>query len=213
MTDQPRGAMRRQWIATTVAILVLTAIFAILMHQISERRRHLLIPVYGKVPDFSLTESSGRSLSLADLQGKVWIADFIFTHCAGPCPIMSAQMAGLQKKLQDAPDVRLVTFSVDPERDTPQVLSEYAKQFKADTSRWFFLTGAKKAIYDLANKGFKIGATENTGPDRQPDEDTILHSTSFVLVDRDANIRGYYEGGESNDLDRLVKDTRVLSRN
>src|ERR1043166_4721924 len=214
MTEKnPAGWRKYRWVFHVVVLTAIGILIVLNSIRMSHLRRMQEIPVLGRVPEFDLTERGGQSLKLTDLKGKVWIADFVFTHCAGPCPIMSAQMARLQKALQDAIDVRLVSFSVDPERDTPQVLSEYAKQFGADANKWLFLTGSKPEIYELANKGFKIGATENTGPDRQPDEGPILHSTSFVLVDRNANIRGYYEGVEANGLDRLLKDARILLRN
>ena len=100
--------------------------------------------VLGKLSDFSLVERSGEALGLADLKGKVWLAGFVFTHCAGPCPLISAQMSALQRPLAEFEDVRLVSLSVDPERDTPAVLSDYARRYEADPDRWLFLTGKKK---------------------------------------------------------------------
>ncbi len=209
-TETPKTPYRPRWALHAVLLTGIAALLVantVLLHR---HRRAEQIHVFGMVPDFSLTERNGSPLGLADLRGKVWIADFIFTHCAGPCPLMSAQMARLQQSLHDQPDLRLVSFSVDPERDTPTVLTEYARSFGAETGRWFFLTGSKAAMYDLANKGFRIGATENKGPDRQPDEGEILHSTSFVLVDRQARIRGYYDTAETNSVRQLLADAKVL---
>jgi cytochrome oxidase Cu insertion factor (SCO1/SenC/PrrC family) len=104
----------------------------------------------GTVPDFSLLERSGKQVSLADLRGKIWIADFIYTHCTDTCPLQTADMAKLQDRWLKEPKVELVSFSVDPEHDTPQVLSRYAGRFKADPKRWLFLTGHRPEIVRLA---------------------------------------------------------------
>lgn len=195
-----------------VFLIGITALAVLYWLKSHERKSAEQIPVVRAVPDFALTERSGKTVQLSDLRGKVWIADFVFTRCAGPCPLMTARMAKLQQSLKDATDVRLVSFSVDPDRDTPQVLTEYAKNFEADPSRWLFLTGNKAAVYELANKGFLISAVENIKQARPPDEGPILHSTKFVLVDRKANIRGYYDGIETNGFDRLLRDVRIILR-
>jgi cytochrome oxidase Cu insertion factor (SCO1/SenC/PrrC family) len=148
---------------------------------------------YGEVPDFTLTERSGRTVRKADLLGKVWVASFVFTRCNGPCPQVCATLAQLQKELAGSPDVVLVTFTVDPEHDTPKVLAEYAERFGADPERWLFLTGKADDIYRLANEGFKLGAKPNEGAARQPGAE-VEHSTRLVTVDRHGWIRGYFQG-------------------
>ncbi len=110
----------------------------------------------GTLPDFSLIERSGRRVTLADLRGKVWIADFMYTHCTDTCPLQSAGMARLQAEFSGEPDFRLVSLTVDPAEDTPAVLSEYAARFEADPERWLFLTGKKEALYALAQDGFHV---------------------------------------------------------
>jgi protein SCO1 len=157
-------------------------------------------PVLARLPDFQLTTQAGQPFGLADLRDKVWISDFIFTRCPGPCRRMTAQMAELQRELADAPDLRLVSFSVDPEFDTPAVLSEYAGRFHANTKQWVFLTGDKKRIHALAKSGFLVGGVE----------DVTLHTTRFVLVDRQARVRGYYDSTDEESLRRLLKDARSL---
>jgi protein SCO1 len=163
-----------------------------------------VIPDYGRVPEFSLTESSGRTVSLKDLHGKVWVADFIFTSCAGTCPMMSGQM----RKMQDAlpREIQMVSFTVDPARDTPAVLDGYAKKYGADPQRWMFLTGDRQSLYDLSIKGFKLALDDTQGTEAEP----ITHSSRFVLVDRNGQIRGYYSGTEEADLKRLADDVRKL---
>ncbi|MBI4571708.1 MAG: SCO family protein [candidate division NC10 bacterium] len=116
--------------------------------------------IFGTVPDFSLIERSGRRITLAELRGRVWIANFIYTHCTDTCPLQSARMARLQADFSPELDVRLVSITVDPEQDTPAVLVEYANRFGADRDRWLFLTGEKKAIYTLALEGFRLSVAD-----------------------------------------------------
>lgn len=166
---------------------------------------------FGSVPEFSLTERSGETASLAGLRGKVWIADFIYTSCTDTCPLQSAEMAKLQEHWSNRRDLTLVSFSVDPERDTPQVLTRYAEHFKADTDRWLFLTGNKEQILRLVQEGFRLSATPVvTGG---ADEDVILHSPRFVLIDRAAQIRGYYDSRDAAALQRLNNDVLSLLSN
>ncbi len=124
--------------------------------------------ILGTVPDFSLIERGGLRVSLADLRGKVWIANFIYTHCTDTCPLQSAQLGRLQEELKPEPDVRLVSITVDPEQDTLEVLSEYATRFGADRERWLFLTGDKRAIYALAVEGFRLGVADPEKSDQGP---------------------------------------------
>ncbi len=155
----------------------------------AERPKAELLPVIAELPDFTLIERSGRRVGLSDLRGRVWIADFVFTYCAGPCPVMSVRMAELQEllKMKRYDDVVSVTITVDPERDTPERLREYADALGAETGRWLFLTGETKPIRELAVKGFRIAVE-----DPEQGDDQILHSTRFVLVDQQGRIRGYY---------------------
>ena len=158
------------------------------------------------LPDFSFTERSGQALSRKDLLGKVWIADFIFTSCAGPCPQMSRHMQSLQTDLADLQSLRLVSFSVDPERDTPEVLSRYGERYDADPQRWLFLTGPMDRIYDIAIKGFKITV------EAARESNQIIHDTRFILVDAEGAIRGYYDSASAEDLQRLRQDASELVR-
>jgi protein SCO1/2 len=156
------------------------------------------------VPDFSLTDQTDKTVTLAELKGKVWVADFIFTSCGGTCPAMTDQMRKLQEALPS--DIRMVSFTVDPVRDTPKALAAYAAEHGANRDRWLFLTGDKQALYDLCVKGFKLPLDDEGGTPVEP----IAHSTRFVLVDRQGVIRGYYSGIEDPDLARLATDARKL---
>ena len=145
----------------------------------------------GAVGDFTLTERSGRTISKSDLLGKIWIASFEFTRCTAGCPQISATMERLQEDLIRFPDVRLVTFTVDPEHDHPEELREYADRYHADPQRWLFLTGEEKSIYQLLEKSFHLPAQKNTDGDSG---NAVMHSPKLVLVDRQGHIRGYFDG-------------------
>ena len=186
------------------------------------------LEVYDQVPDFSLVERSGRRITRADLTGKVWIANFIYTHCTETCPLQSAKLAQLQAELAGELDLRLVSFTVDPERDTPAVLSRYAERYRADPVRWLFLTGDKRAIYHLAKEGFRLGVVD---PDDHAQggwllgrlapapalathgsKGLIMHSPRLVLVDRQARIRAYHRPDDEQSLERLRQNLKILLR-
>jgi protein SCO1/2 len=166
---------------------------------------------FGPVPDFSLTERNGKTVTLAELRGKVWIADFIYTSCTDTCPLQTAEMAKLQEQWGKQRDFKLVSFSVDPERDTPRALGHYAERFKADADRWLFLTGDKEQISRLIQEGFRLSATPALKS--AAGEDVILHSPRFVLVDRAARIRAYYDSRDAEALRRMNKDLMSLLSN
>jgi cytochrome oxidase Cu insertion factor (SCO1/SenC/PrrC family) len=159
-----------------------------------------------EVPEFSLIDQAGERVTRDALAGKVWVASFVFTRCAGPCPIMTGKMSSLQKTIGD-PRVNFVSVSVDPEYDTPAVLEQYAKKFHADESRWHFLTapkGDKEAVFALA-RGMLISALPAQG------NDPIIHSEKFVLVDSAGKIRKYYDSNDAADLERLMSDIKTLA--
>ena len=172
------------------------------------------LPVYGQIPEFTLAERSLSKVTRSDLEGKIWIADFIFTHCAGVCPLMSSKMKGLQEKLGHYPDIRLVSFSVDPERDTPEVLARYGERYQADPVTWLFLTGDKEIIYRLSAQHFHLGVEEIPAQKREALDQSVRHSSKFALVDGSGKIRGYYDSESSMALEQLVKDAeRLLAQN
>jgi protein SCO1 len=155
------------------------------------------LPIYGTVPEFSLIERSGRRVQLDDLKGTVWVADFIFAGCHDFCPEMTIRMNALQASLTPDNHVCLVSFSVDPEHDTPQVLSDYAKKNNAG-QRWLFLTGNQTQIYQLASRGFFLPVE----PEREQQQ--ILHSQKFVLIDQQGQIRGYYDSEMPQAHDQIL---------
>jgi protein SCO1/2 len=180
--------------------LLLLAFFLAYLRGLSNRER---LPVYGQVAEFTLTNEFGAPVSLADLQGKVWVADIIFTRCPGPCLRMGKQMKELQQALPAGSPVQLISLTADADYDTPPVLKTYAVRygFADNTNQWQFLTGTKKQIVNLAVNSLKFVAVEKTpGPGEVP-EDLFIHSTSFALVDKHGKFRGVFEtGGEGVDF-------------
>lgn len=164
------------------------------------------ISSYGAVPHFQLLNQAGQPFGSAQLIGKIWIADFIFTTCPGPCPIISTRMSELQKPLEKT-DVHLVSFTVDPAKDTPEVLRGYAQKLQAQAGRWDFLTGPPSTIYNLSRNGFKLAVSDGS-----EDAGIPVHSTRMVLVDRHGEIRGYYDATEPDAVTKLLADTNHLLR-
>jgi protein SCO1 len=150
-------------------------------------------------PDFALTAEDGKEFSSKSLAGKPYVAAFTFTHCASTCPIVSARLSVLQKKID--PAVKFVSFSVDPLRDTPVVMSNYAAKYEADTTRWRFLTG-KPADMDAVSTAFRVKLNMNGGE--------ILHSDLLFLVDGQSRVRGMYSTQDNEAMARLANDAALV---
>jgi protein SCO1/2 len=174
------------------ASLILIAVLAVVMWLATRtlQRPESPLPVLAQVPDFSLTDASGETVSLADLRGKPWVADLIFTSCAGICPRMTQEMASLRKSGTPVPGLQFVSFSVDPATDTPEVLRDYAARFTSDREGWLFLTGDSGAIRRVAAEGFLLPVQDG---DASRGDEAFLHSSRFVLIDREARVRGTYD--------------------
>lgn len=184
-------------------LIALLAVFAVLCGVIGWRLNALgyfqkggHLPVLAAAPAFQLTERSGRTLTNQDLEGKPWVASFIFTRCGGPCPLMSLRT---QELTREAPGITAVSFTSDPGYDSPEVLARYADRHKADKDRWLFVTGPMAEMSRIA-KEFNFGGID------QPD----LHSTRFALVDDRGQVRGYYRSDDPEHLARLRRDIRSL---
>ena len=163
---------------------------------------HKPLPVLGQVPRFELISQTGQPFDSQSLAGHVWVADFIYTTCTGPCPMMSTKMGRIQQGTAETPEVALVSFTVDPLHDTPPVLAEYGRHFKADPARWHFLTGEPERLNHLGLAAFHLN----------PVDGKLDHSTRFVLLDGRARIRGYYLTSDDEFLPKLLKDIRQLLR-
>ncbi|GIW39763.1 MAG: hypothetical protein KatS3mg076_0340 [Candidatus Binatia bacterium] len=168
-------------------------------------------PDYGPAPAFRLVERSGKEVSEEDLAGFFWVASFVFTRCRTVCPAITSSLARIQDDLFRLDRrFRLVSFSVDPEYDTPPVLSEYARRFRADPERWWFLTGDASQLEPVVFRGFHLAFERKEG-EGDPNE-RITHTDRLVLVDDRSRIRGYYRATEPEDLERLLADARNLAR-
>ena len=159
---------------------------------------------YHRISDFSLLNQNGNNVTQEDYKNKIYVADFFFTTCPDICPIMTGNMLYLQENLKDT-NVMLASFSVTPKIDTVEVLKEYSTLKGVDDSRWNLMTGDKKQIYDLARKSYLVAKAipdvKNHG---------MIHTENFVLVDRDKRIRGYYDGTNIEDMDKLLDDIQIL---
>jgi protein SCO1/2 len=162
---------------------------------------------FGAVPNFSLTERSGREITRADLAGAPWIADFVFTSCVGACPLLSGGMSRLQHRLADR--VRLVSFTVDPARDSPQVLAAYADRFGASPTSWLFVTGPVGTMRQLISEGFHLAVADPSAGDPEL-AGLITHSEKVVLIDADLRIRRYDDAGSGEWPDAAITDLAKL---
>jgi protein SCO1/2 len=172
-----------------------------------ERARAPELPVLARLPEFRLVNRDGRQIGSAELAGKLFIADFVFTSCPGVCPVLSKRLGELARELP-LEQVNLVSFTVDPENDTPAALAAYAEKLAAPP-QWYFLTGEKAALYALIRGGFQLVVDDSK---QAAASDPILHSNRFVLVDADGRIRGYYNAFEPAEVDQLRLDLRRLLR-
>ena len=155
---------------------------------------------FGRIQPFQLTSQNGQPFDSHSLDGHVWIAEFFFTSCPGPCPLMNHKLSEIQQQTAAMPDVKIVSFTVDPATDTPEVLLAYSKHYKADPSRWFFLTGPQATLNDLGLNQFHLN----------PIDGSTTHSTRFALVDRNMQIRAYYTTDDNSFMPKLVEDIRAL---
>lgn len=230
-----RSGQRSLWVG---GVLVCIVLITLGMRAFWEEPSHLPDAPMGNVPDFILTERNGQKIHKSDLLGKVWIADLIYTQCTTECLLLSSRMAQLQAVFSQEKDVLLVSVTVDPEHDTPEVLQRYAERYNAHARQWLFLTGEKEAIYRLAQEGFRLGVKGAKAAAQSPSlwalgsswgkslvtptvawahhdgspamDASILHSNRLVLVDRLGNIWGYYDSTEQAAMRTLQYDVRAL---
>ena len=184
----------------SIYLIIAALLFATFLLKDSSKENSL--PLLGTIPKFKFIDSEENLISRDDLTGKVWVADFIFTTCTMACPVMTGNMNLIHKAFRNNDEVRIVSISVYPEYDTPEVLKEYASRYNANTNRWHFLTGPEENVKLVIKNGFKMGDYE----------DIIFHSEKFALIDQNGNIRGYYNGMKTDDIKTLKKDMKILLR-
>lgn len=188
------------WIGVAILFIVFIGLFSSLMINGSSTAS---LPVIAKLPDFDLVDQNAQPFKRRDLNGKVTVADFIFTRCQGPCPVMSSEMAELYKHYADTDNVQFVSITIDPEYDSLAALKDYATKHGVKDHRWKFLTGKAADIALLSEKGFLLPV----------DIEAQGHSSKFVLVDQDARIRGYYSSGNAEALESLKAHVEELVKN
>ena len=166
--------------------------------------------IYHKIPSFSFVNQEGEIVNDKDYEGKIYVADFFFTTCDNICPKMTKQMHRVQETFKNDSMVMLLSHTVDPETDSVQVLAKYAADVKADPKKWNFVTGGKKELYDIAYSGYFANAME--APADAGGEDDFIHSENLTLIDPDKHIRGVYDGTNPSEVDRLIRDIKVLKQ-
>jgi cytochrome oxidase Cu insertion factor (SCO1/SenC/PrrC family) len=215
MTENSPRPPRTIWIGFVMLFGFMGLAFVLWFVEFT-RSYHPPLPVIGPVADFTLMNQDGKISTLADFTNHVWVADIIFTRCAGPCPRMTGQMRSLQNLLPPDSAAKLVTLTTDPEFDSPAVLKKYAERFSADSNRWTFLTGTKKEIAALASGSLKLSAVPVKIEEQKDAADLFIHTTIFVVVDKHAQLRASFEtGGDGVDWtnqvqSRLLKTVRQL---
>jgi len=192
------SAKKNRLILIVILAVVLSTTYTFFLFTQQKTRPDL--PVLGQVLDFHLIDEKGKAFSLSTLAGDIWIANFFFTTCSDICPVMSKNMAALHRSFALVGDVTQVSITVNPEFDSSNVLQKYAEKYKANTSKWHFLTGTRRQITELAVKSFKLGSIE----------EPVFHSSKFALVDRQGSIRGYYDGVQPGEVSQLFTDITVL---
>jgi protein SCO1/2 len=203
----PSGSRKLMVIAFLVVVGLATGAWFLLRDVQAHSRPDELLADFGTLPNAKLTERSGRGLALDELKGTIWVATFIFTRCGGSCPAMSSKMQDLQESLKKAGDVKLVSFTIDPDNDTPERLRSYADGYNADKEKWLFVTGGKEQMQDLAKNSFHLTVEPGSDP-----KEPIIHSKRFVLVDQQGHIRGYYNSEDAESKQKLLTDIGVLMR-
>lgn len=199
------GAVGRTGTGLLVGLFFFLGIMALVLFL---RQQHVAgppLPVLGQVTGFTLTNQAGQPWSSSSLEGRIWVADIIFTRCPGSCVVMTSHLRQLQQTLPESSEVSLVSLTADPAHDTPEVLRAYANRFEADPGRWQFLTGPQSEIYKVATGQLLLAVAENPDPDNAPIEDLFLHSTKLVLVDRQGRLRGVFDGTDPS----VVEEIRV----
>lgn len=161
--------------------------------------------IYHTISDFSFISQDSSIVTQETVKNKIYIADFFFTTCKSICPKMTNHLMRVQNAFSDDPEIVIISHTVDPERDTPPVLAAYASKHKAIEGKWYFVTGDKKQLYDVARNSYYITAMPGDGTG-----DDFIHSEKIVLVDKDKRIRGFYDGTDYYDITRLIEEVKVL---
>jgi protein SCO1/2 len=202
-------------ILIVLGILFLPSLFWLLLTTGKNNFRHLEIfgpkdvnangdTIYHTIPPFSFINQEGKIITDKNLDNKIFVANFFFATCPTVCPKMNENLRGIVENYKDVNNIRFLSFTVNPERDSVPVLAEYAQKRNADPGKWWFLTGNKDSIYTLAGEGFKLMAAKGKTAD------DFFHDQNLVLVDKEKRIRGFYDGLDDNDIRKLNDEIKVL---
>lgn len=161
--------------------------------------------IYHTVPPFFFINQYNKKVTEAEVNGKVYVTDFFFTTCQSICPIMSKELERVYKKFNNRNDFLILSHTVDPETDSIKELLSYSKLHGVKDEKWWFLTGEKKHLYEIARKGYLLNAEEGNG-----DEEDFIHTQNFALIDKERHIRGFYDGTDSLEINRLMIDINCL---
>lgn len=201
---------------TTIALLVFfmllcTVFLGYYYFEIMKHPRPL--KTYGnpghKVRDFSLTNQDGKTITAKDMEGKIYVVDFIFTTCEGICPRMSDNMVAVYQAYRNDPEIMILSHTVDPKKDTVEQIKRYSLKYDADPNKWMFLTGAKSELYSMALDGYLISVADSTVEEVNP---TFIHSPYFILVDKEKAVRGFYDGTDKGKVNKLIEDIKELKK-
>ena len=216
MADPSQQFPRTLWLGVGILLGFLGLAYLLSLAEVKQAHNKPL-PILGQVAGFTLTNQDGKTTTLADLSNRVWVADIIFTRCAGPCPIITGYMKSLEDALPKTSNAQLVTLTTDPDYDTPPIMKRYGERFGADFNRWTFLTGTKAEIGALGGGSLKLSAVPVPSADQTNAADLFIHTTIFVAVDKHARLRGVFETmGDgiawTNVQTRIVATVRQLER-
>lgn len=203
MRRNQRIVLTGVWAALVLGMLTLLASGMLNRKPVSGSTPEPALDVLFDAPTFSVTDQNGNTVTNESMHGKVWIASLFFSECAGICPMMTSRLKDLQQTVT-SPTVQLISFSVDPEHDTPEVMKKYADKAKADSTRWHFVTGSKEQMFALA-RGLKLGM--EPAHDNQP----IIHSQQALLIDGKGHVRGVYDTNDEVSMKRLASDATILA--
>lgn len=207
-----RGIRGRTLFAGIIGLLLLIVVPTIVLPTLVFRKPAPQLDDYGELPEFSLVTERGTPITREQLRGHVTIVDFIFTRCDTLCPVLSARMTRIQEMTADVGDkVKLASFSVDPEHDTPEVLAAYARDWNADAGRWVFITGDSAEVRKTIEEGLMAGYDPD-GTIQANGAPSINHSGHFILLDKDVHIRGVYHHSDTTKVEAMIRHARWLSR-
>ena len=201
--------IKKPWILSLMLVCIALSIVGYQIVRAVTMPPYPMPPILGAVPEFRLIDQDNQPFGSDELKGSVWIVNFIFTRCPTVCPLFTSRMAKVQHRIRHAASsMHLVSFTVDPDFDTPEILKAYAKKYKSSSRLWSFVTGDSETIQTTVREGFKMSMEQKGTLDN--DIPNIIHGTHFVLVDQHLNIRGYYKADDDDDTNRMIRDADAL---